>query len=191
MLVFYMNLTGNTPSIVRATIMASVLLLAQVFERKTSFYNIVSFSAFTILIIDPRQLFDAGFILSYSAILSIMILYPKIIEWLNKIKLYANLNTERFAGKSIRIITGLLFGTLAAQIGTLPITALMFKKISMVSLIANLFAIPLSNISLALGFMVIIASLFQRGLPGVCIYKRCLMFSRLKAISSSNQVILS
>src|SRR4030095_8430301 len=144
LLIFYMNLTGNTPSIVRATIMASVFLLARVFERKTNSYNVIAFAALVILLIAPRQLFDAGFILSFSAILSIIIFYPVIDKWLNSFSWYANINSEKITGKSLKFILALFFGTLAAQIGTLPITAIMFKKISVVSLIANLFAIPLS-----------------------------------------------
>ncbi|HEY3249843.1 MAG TPA: ComEC/Rec2 family competence protein, partial [Ignavibacteria bacterium] len=183
LLVFYMNLTGNTPSIIRATIMASVFLLAQVFERKTNSYNIISFAALIILLIDPRQLFDAGFILSFSAILSIVVLYPKIDEWLKGFKWYAELNTEKMTGKTIKFILGLFFGTLAAQIGTLPITAIMFKKISIVSLAANLFAIPLSNITLAIGFIVIIVSLFSSWLASVfASFNIVLMFLQLKAI---------
>jgi len=160
-LFFYMNLTGNTPSIVRASIMASVFLLAQVIQRKPNSYNIVAFSAFVILLYDPRQLFDPGFILSYSAILSIIIIFPVFESWVNNIKQYRELDRDKIQGKIIKGITALFLGTLAAQAGTLPVTAIMFKKISIVSLVANLFAIPLSNIALALGFVTIILSSFS------------------------------
>jgi len=183
-LVFYMNLTGNTPSIIRATIMASVFLLAQVFERKIISFNIISFAALIILVIDPRQLFDAGFILSFSAILSIVILYPKIDQWLRNMNWYSNLNTEKPVGKSVKFILALFFGTLAAQIGILPVTALMFKKISVVSLIVNLFAIPLSNIALAAGFIIILVSVFSSWLASVfASFNIMLLYIQLKAIA--------
>ncbi len=157
-LLFYMELTGNTPSIVRAVIMASIFLIAQIAERKPNSYNIVSFAALVILIIDPRQLFDAGFILSFSALLSLIIIYPIFDKWLQSIKWYSLLNRNKYSVKALRGIFSLFIGTLAAQLGTLPVTALMFKKISIVSLVSNLFAIPLSNISLAIGFIMIIFS---------------------------------
>lgn len=160
-LFFYMNLTGNTPSIVRASIMASVFLLAQVIQRKPNSYNILAFSALVILLIDPRQLFDPGFILSYSAILSIIIIFPVFEGWAGHIKWYKELDSDKITGKIIKGIITLFLGTLAAQAGTLPITAIMFKKISIISLVANLFAIPLSNIALALGFVTIIFSSFS------------------------------
>jgi competence protein ComEC len=166
-LIFYMNLTGNVPSIVRATIMASVFLLSQVFERKTISYNIIAFSALVILVIDPRQLFDAGFILSYSAILSILYFYPKLNKLASSAGVYKKLAGENFFHRSARALLMLVLGTLAAQMGTLPVTALMFRKISVVSLFTNIAAIPLSNIALAIGFIMIITSTFSIWLAGV------------------------
>jgi len=160
-LVFYMNLTGNVPSIVRATIMASVFLLSQVFERKTISYNIIAFSAIVILLIDPQQLFDAGFILSYGAILSIVFFYPKLNLLIASTGVYEKLNTENPLHKTVKFTLALVLGTLAAQIGTLPVTAMMFKKISVVSLFTNIIAIPLSNAALAIGFIAIIFSTFS------------------------------
>jgi competence protein ComEC len=166
-LLLYMSLTGNVPSIVRATIMASVFLLSQVIERKPNAYNIVSFAALVILLIDPRQLFDAGFILSFTAIFSIIIVYPVLEKCMRNFSWYRNLNRDNFFGKSIKAAITLFLGTLAAQLGTLPVTAIMFKKVSVVSLIANLFAIPLSNIALALGLIMIIFSTFSMWLASV------------------------
>ncbi|MCI0450670.1 MAG: DNA internalization-related competence protein ComEC/Rec2, partial [Chlorobi bacterium] len=166
-LFLYMGITGSVPSIVRATIMASVFLIAQIIERKPNAYNIVAFAGLVILIYDPRQLFDAGFILSFTAIFSIIILYPKLNEWLRKMKWYANLDEEKIFGKSVKWILLLFLGTFAAQLGTLPISSMMFNKVSVVSLAANLFAIPLSNLALALGFIMIIASTFSSWLASI------------------------
>lgn len=157
-LLFYMDLTGNTPSIVRAVIMASIFLIAQLTERKPNSYNIISFAALVILFIDPRQLFDAGFILSFSALLSIVVIYPVFNRWMNSIIWYKNLDGSKNFVKAFKAVITLFLGTLAAQAGTLPVTAIMFKKISIVSLVSNLFAIPLSNISLAIGFIMVLVS---------------------------------
>jgi len=153
-----MDLTGNTPSIVRAVIMASIFLLAQIAQRKPNSYNIISFAALVILVIDPRQLFDAGFILSFTALLSIISIYPVLNKWINNITWYKKLNSEKYPVKALKAVTALFLGTLAAQLGTLPITAIMFKKVSVISLVSNLFAIPLSNISLAIGFIMVLVS---------------------------------
>lgn len=157
-LLFYMDLTGNTPSIVRAVIMASIFLFAQLAERKPNSYNIISFAALVILFIDPRQLFDAGFILSFSALLSIVVIYPIFHRWIYSVEWYKELDGSKNIVKAFRAVVALFLGTLAAQAGTLPVTAVMFKKISIVSLVSNLFAIPLSNISLAIGFIMVLVS---------------------------------
>lgn len=157
-LLFYMDLTGNTPSIVRAVIMASIFLIAQLAERKPNSYNIISFAALIILFIDPRQLFDAGFILSFSALLSIVVIYPIFNRWMNSIIWYKILDGSKNFVKAFKAVITLFLGTLAAQAGTLPVTAIMFKKTSIVSLVSNLFAIPLSNISLAIGFIMVLVS---------------------------------
>lgn len=165
-LLFYMNLTGNVPSIIRATVMACVFLLSQLIERKPLSYNIIAFSAVIIMVIDPRQLFDAGFILSYGAILSIVIFYPKLNGLLNKFKFYKSFDNSKLIYKFLKSSVLLVLGTLAAQIGTLPITALMFKKISIISLFTNLVAIPISNVALAIGFIMVIVSTISIWLAG-------------------------
>ena len=167
LLVFYMNLTGNVSSIVRAVIMASVFLLSRLLERKPNSYSIISFSALIILIIDPQQLFDTGFILSFSAVLSIVYFYPKLEKLISRFKFYSNLDEGNYFHKALKLIITYLFVTLSAQIGILPFTAIMFEKISIVSLFTNLIVIPLSNVALAIGFLVILTSLVSFWLAGI------------------------
>lgn len=185
-LLFYMNLTGNSPSIVRATVMAIVFLISQMVERKSNTYNIVAFAALIIVLVDPRQLFDAGFILSFGAILSLVFFTPRITALVNIIKSYRELDVDKKLNKYIKASAGLLIGTFAAQLGTLPVTAIMFGKVSVVSLIVNLFAIPISNINLALGFVTVFFSLFSGWAAGVfAAANNFLMYYLLEAIRIS------
>lgn len=166
-LYLYSNLTGNSPSIIRASVMAGVFLFSRLIERKPDSYNILSVSAIIILLIDPRQLFDAGFQLSFAAILSLIIIYPLLNKKLGIGKLFSMFDLDKWYLKAFKWIVLLLLGTIAAQLGTLPITALMFNKISIVSFFTNLAAIPLSNIALALGFIIIAVSSFSVWLASV------------------------
>ncbi len=166
-LLFYMLLTGSSPSIVRATIMAIAFLFSRLIERKTKNINFLGLSAIIILLIDPRQLFDSGFILSYTALLSLVLLYPVAESWLNKISFYRNLNDDYFSQKYLKIIINMLAGTFVAQVGMLPVVAIMFEKVSIVSLFANLFAIPASNASLGIGFFTVLFSLISINLAGL------------------------
>lgn len=156
-LIFYCMFTGSPASIVRATIMGILVLLAILLERRINFYNIIGTAAMIILINDSKQLFDAGFILSFSATLSMALIYSVFERTIiNKFREW------NLIGKKLSLwITVLFFTSLAAQAGTLPVTALYFGKISLVSVFANIIAVPLANLSLAIGFFQISMAVFS------------------------------
>jgi competence protein ComEC len=145
MLVYYMYLTGATPSVVRATIMMLVMLLAKLFEERTDIYNVLGVSAIIILLYEPKQLFDVGFQLSFAAVFSIVYFYPKLNALIPKIP-------EPLEEFKIMQWTWQLFAvSLAAQLGTLPFTAYYFGKVSIVSLFANLIVVPLVGVVVTVG----------------------------------------
>lgn len=162
-LIFYCLFTGSPASIVRATIMGILFLLSGLIERKVNFYNTIGIAAMIILIYDSKQLFDAGFILSFSAVISMVFIFTSF----EKLFMSRIINT-RFRGK--KIVAGiaiLFFTTLAAQLGTLPVTVNYFGKISIISLLANIVVVPFANLSLAIGFFQILTSLFSEYLSSV------------------------
>lgn len=156
-LIFYCLLTGNSASIQRASIMGALALCGVRMQRKNLFYNIAGISAAVILIADSRLMFDAGFLLSYSATLSMVWIYQKIEKhFLSSTKV-----ARKKTSKWIFLLTASFSTTLAAQLGTLPLTALYFGKISLISLPLNIIAVPMANLSLAIGFLQISLSLFS------------------------------
>lgn len=144
-LLFYTFLTGATPSIVRASVMTAIVLIGKYVEQKTDPYNVLGLSAVIMLLYDPKQLFDVGFQLSFSAVFSMVYFYPKLNAVVKRIPE----PLEEF-----RIITPVwqLFAvSLAAQIGTIPFTAYYFGKVSLISVVANLFVVPLVGIIVTIG----------------------------------------
>ncbi|MEP7146250.1 MAG: DNA internalization-related competence protein ComEC/Rec2, partial [bacterium] len=172
-LIFYCLFTGSSASIVRASIMGILVLTAFLIERRINFFNVIGISVMLILTYDSKQLYDAGFILSYSATLSMGFFLKKFEKLFSgKIRNW-NIN-----GRKIVMWTSALFFTsLAAQIGTIPITAIYFGKISIVSIFANIIAVPLANLSLAIGFFQILTAAFSEYLSSV--------------ISETNNILLS
>jgi competence protein ComEC len=155
MLIFYMYLTGATPSVVRATIMMVVMLLGKLFEEKTDVYNMLGVSAVVILLYEPKQLFDVGFQLSFSAVFSIVYFYPKLNALIPKIP-------EPWEEFKILEWTWQLFAvSLAAQVGTLPFTAYYFGKVSIVSLFANLIVVPLVGVVVTVGLSGALLGIFS------------------------------
>lgn len=64
-LLFFMFLTGFTPSVVRACIMGILSLFAKIFYRKVDILTSISFSLCLILAYNPYSIFDIGLQLSY------------------------------------------------------------------------------------------------------------------------------
>ncbi|MBI1803993.1 MAG: DNA internalization-related competence protein ComEC/Rec2 [Ignavibacteriae bacterium] len=152
-LVYYTFLTGAAASVARSVIMAMVFLGAKLLERRSDMYNTMALSAIVILFIDAKQLFQPGFQLSFVAVFSLVYLYPKVYAALT-----ASLPGYFKKSTTLTLILQALAVSLAAGIGTLPFTSLYFGKISLVSVLANIVIVPLSNIVLALGMLTVAIS---------------------------------
>lgn len=156
-LIFYCFYTTMAPSIIRATLMGVLVIIAFLIERRLEFYNIVAFSAILILASDAKQLFDAGFILSYAAVISMVFVYDNVFKITEK-KLSKNNFTNN---KIFRWCFTFVLISISAIIGTLPVSAYFFDKIPVVSIIANIIAVPLANFILISSFLQIIFSTFS------------------------------
>ncbi len=141
-LLFFIYLTGNSPSVVRASIMAVCWMIAKTFERQSNILNTLAIAGLIILIIDPRDLFNPSFQLSFGAVLSIALIYPnfKVVrEKLTKI-----VKENKFALNAVDIF----IISIAVQIGTFPFVVGYFEKFSIIAIIANILVIPLIGIVL-------------------------------------------
>jgi len=148
-LALYMVLVGSTPSVARAVIMACVVLGGRLIERPVDVLQSLGVAASAVLLIDPVQLFDPGFQLSFGAVLGIVTLAP---SWLERSR---KLWGKNAFGRLARATVQLTIVSLSAQAGTIPITALQFERISVVSLAANLVVVPLSSLNVALGTLTV------------------------------------
>ena len=114
LLIVYCILTGANTPVVRATVMAAVLLLGYFLEREVNIYNSLSLAALIILVVNPWQLFEISFQLSFLSVTSIVWLSPKIKtlfpEKLNKIPW-------------IRFLISIFSVSFAAWLGLLPLIA--------------------------------------------------------------------
>ncbi|MCC6398312.1 MAG: ComEC/Rec2 family competence protein, partial [Bacteroidetes bacterium] len=143
--ILYMLVTGSQPSVVRATIMALVGLFVAWRGIRGNALNAVGIAALIMYALDPRQVMDMGFQLSFGAVLSIILLYPKV-----------NVLFARWRGKSPvhRIFKGgaqLAAVSFVASLGTFPLTAAAFGQASVVGLLTNIFVVPVSGWSVVLG----------------------------------------
>ena len=84
-LIFFMALTGFTPSVVRACIMGMIILIASLIYTKSDTFNNLGISSIIILIINPYMIIDMGFILSFSGTIGIVLLSNKITNMIYKL----------------------------------------------------------------------------------------------------------
>lgn len=144
-LIGYMVLSGTQPPVVRATIMAAVALTAVVLGEKVNVLNALGVSALIILAVNSQTFFDVGFQLSFAAVLSLVVVYPRFNKAISRLE---------GAGWWTGGVTGVLrvmAVTLAATLGTLPLTAGVFGRVSLIGLIANVVVVPLTSVSVVLG----------------------------------------
>ncbi len=77
----YSLLCGFSPSILRATVMFSFMIVGKLFKRDVNIYNTLATSAFVILIFDTNIIANVGFQLSYLAVLGIVTFQKTIYNW--------------------------------------------------------------------------------------------------------------
>ena len=142
-LFFYAHLTGLKPPVIRASIMAAIILLGQAFERRTDIYNSLGVAAVIILLWQPPQLFQLGFQLSFAAVLGIALLYRPIFHHMHRL--------VPVRQPLVRWAMALLAVSLAAQLGTLPFSVSTFGRIPLLALCGNLVAIPAAFVIVATG----------------------------------------
>jgi competence protein ComEC len=135
----YALMTGFSPSVVRAVVMFSLVTLGQMRKRKPSIWNILSFSALLLLVLDPGVRTDLGFQLSYLAVAGIVGLQPLILQ------LWSPPN------RVLDYFWQMAAVTLAAQLITSPLTIHYFHTFPSYFLLANLLIVPLSYLILCAG----------------------------------------
>ncbi len=156
----YCVLAGLSPSIIRATIMLSLTLLA-VYYGVVSNINIVFFtSAFIFVLIDPRIIKEIGFLLSISATGGLIYITPILDAYIQKI-LDFTIPFERLKGSIYKFLQNYFIPSLACTIITMPIIAYSFQKISIIGVVTNILILPVLEYTLILGFITLFFNLFS------------------------------
>ena len=156
-LVIYMLIVGFSPSVVRASLMAIILLFSFVFYRKNDLPTTIGISALIITIINPYSILDIGFQLSYIGAIGIILFRRPILMLLNKIKIKDRRIKYKIPKKIIFIsekLKELLSVILSAQITILPINLYHFNLFSSYFIITNVL------ISLIIGPVFIISLIY-------------------------------
>ncbi|WP_227767563.1 DNA internalization-related competence protein ComEC/Rec2 [Zhaonella formicivorans] len=162
-LLFYAAVTGFTPSVLRSTVMALGVLLAQWTLRQWDFYAGLAGAALFLLLWNPLMLFDSGFQLSFVVTWGLVYLTPLLEEALSFLPPWRTYLTV----------------SLASQVAALPLTAYYFNIISLAALLMNLLVVPVIGITVILGMAVFLLALLWAPLAAPFIYSAGFLISIL------------
>jgi competence protein ComEC len=136
----YAVFVGGDVPVVRASLMAVVLLGGRALDLDADLANLLGLAALVLLVHRPSNVTDVGFQLSFGATLGLVLLTPALTAGVPRLPF----GIERAIAAS-----------LAAQAALLPLLALHFHRIAPGGLVLNLLAVPLSSAVLLAGLLVL------------------------------------
>lgn len=127
-------LTGMAPATLRAALMFSLFIVADIAARRTPRLNLLAAAAIVTLVADPMLLADVGWQLSYSAVAGIVLARPVIAAFHSRLWQTAT-------------------ASVAATLATLPVVLAVFHRLPLYFLATNIVVVPLSGLLLLCSFL--------------------------------------
>lgn len=138
-LFLYCLITGFAPSVARASLMFTVVILARAFGRNSNIYNTLTFAAFVLLIFNPLSLYNVGFQFSFLAVIGIVYYKDTFRRWWPQ---------STWLGDKVVTLVSV---SIAAQITTFPIGLYYFHQYPNLFMFSNLIVIPCITVILYSG----------------------------------------
>ncbi|MEM7374162.1 MAG: ComEC/Rec2 family competence protein [Bacteroidota bacterium] len=159
LLILYMFLTGCGPAVVRAVLMLGAVLLFRIGYQRYHLLNLIAIAAIVQLFVDPQQAWQAGFQLSYSAVIGIVLLLPIYERW---VKCELNWLNKVYSGIGVTVI---------ATTATTPFVWMYFGQFPTYFLLSNLLVTSLSFLVVFCGFLLVLCSHIPliNELLGICV----------------------
>jgi len=152
LIVGFIAMTGLSPSMTRAGLVAGLSLWAWYYGRKFHPVTLLAVAASVTVLVNPSYVWgDLGWLLSFAAFAGVMIIAPIATAYY-------------FGDENMPFIGQLLIETIAAQVVTLPIMILAFQQLSVIAPAANLLVLPIIPIIM---FLVAAAGLFAMVIPSL------------------------
>lgn len=159
LLLFYVVSTGMKASAFRAFTMASAYFAAPLFHRRPDTVSAVSLASIILLAINPFQLREPGFLLSFTVVCGIiMVHHDAVRRFRGRIHpgrvVWARLGGPHPISVFSRTVGLLMLTSFAAWLFSIPLTAGFFNTLSPAALVGNLMIIPLA-------FMIVLTGCFS------------------------------
>ncbi len=161
--------TGASPSVLRAATMFSFLAAGLALKRTTNIYNTLAASAFLLLLINPNLVYHVGFQLSYLAVLGIVYFQPRI---------YSLWHIDNRLGDYLWQLAAV---SLAAQLGTLPISLYYFHQFPVYFVLSGLVVVPAAAVILTLTLLLLVL----QGVAGIGVAVGQVLYGLIFAVNSA------
>jgi competence protein ComEC len=142
----YILIAGAPPSAIRAGVVATFVLAAPLLGRQVSALHFMTTMLALVLAYNPQLVYSTGFQLSVAAVFGILLLTRPLKSLVERTLL-------RPLARPPGQLSNLIAISLAAQIATSPIVAATFDEVSLVGVLTNLVAVPISGPILVLGLL--------------------------------------
>lgn len=144
----YAGITGFSASVNRASVMAWLITYGKLFHKVRNSINLTAVAAIILLIINPEQLFNVGFQLSFAAVFIILLLMPE---------------AQRLVPRKIRYgkaggLMAIILVSIVVQLGLFPILIYYFGEFSIAGPVANALVVPLLSFTVPAGIVMILLS---------------------------------
>ena len=148
----YVVLVGMSSSVVRSAVMLTIYSFVTLLNRDRLSVNTLALTAIIMLVSNPYNLYDIGFQLSFVSVWAILLFYPLIYE-LIPLKQKKSLVVVRW-------LWGMIAVSLAVQLGTAPLIAYYFGRVSMLFAVSSLIAVPCTMVIVSASFCLLLLSSF-------------------------------
>lgn len=142
-------LSYGEPSVIRASVMAALVITAGLAQRRYDLNNIIALTAVIILLFDPGQFFDIGFQLSFVTAWGLIFVVPKVARMFET---YHNRRWYRWL-----VFPGIV--AFVAQLVSTPLVAFHFNRVPVISIFANLLIVPVVSIAVVALLAMLLADL--------------------------------
>lgn len=132
-LFLYMYLCGNSPSILRAIIMTTVVMLARVLRVKTDSLSCLGTAVSVIVLTDPTMLFDLGFLMSVGAVGGLILFHGMLEHPLRRVF-------------KLKPVSSSVAASVSSTIGIFPAMTEVFGTVSVYFAVANFLVLPLVTV---------------------------------------------
>ena len=163
----YALITGLNPPVLRAAIMVSMYLAADLFGRQRSGINALVLAAAVMAAFTPRVLWDASFQMSFAAMTGLVFIFPLLQSFSRKV-IDARLKDRKIAASLAVTVTDSLSVSTGAVVAVWPLIAYYFGAVSPLAPVATLFALPALPVAVIAGIISGATGLFFLPLAQVC-----------------------